>query len=155
LFAKRRSVLGQACVVEINGAYSDTIPFFYGITASKKVGNAVKRNKAKRRIRALIKPVLDVGVWGGVEGPEAFVSKFCLKNAPNHLKKTVLSKKTLQTFFEKSKMVQHGDKNIKNIGIAFVFIATKLTPVVKWEKFESDFREIVRESLNCLGFEVL
>ena len=30
----------------------------YGITASKKIGNAIKRNKAKRRIRHLIKNLL-------------------------------------------------------------------------------------------------
>tara|TARA_B100000401_G_scaffold146307_1_gene97133 strand:+ start:1171 stop:1605 length:435 start_codon:yes stop_codon:yes gene_type:complete len=30
----------------------------YGVTASKKIGNAVKRNKAKRRIRHAIKEVL-------------------------------------------------------------------------------------------------
>lgn len=29
----------------------------YGITASRKVGNAVKRNRAKRRLRALIRQV--------------------------------------------------------------------------------------------------
>lgn len=27
---------------------------YYGVTASKKVGNAVKRNRAKRRMRALV-----------------------------------------------------------------------------------------------------
>jgi uncharacterized protein (UPF0128 family) len=78
-----------------------------------------------------------------------------LKNDPERLKKIVLSKKTLHAFFEKSKLTQHVDKNAKNVGIAFVFIATKLTPVVKWEKFDSDFREIVRESLRRLGFEDL
>ena len=30
----------------------------YGVTASKKIGNAVERNKAKRRIRHAIKEVL-------------------------------------------------------------------------------------------------
>lgn len=30
----------------------------YGITASRKVGPAVDRNRAKRRLRALIKPIL-------------------------------------------------------------------------------------------------
>lgn len=30
----------------------------YGITATKKIGNAIKRNKAKRRIRNLVKDLL-------------------------------------------------------------------------------------------------
>ena len=36
----------------------DTFGPRYGITASKKIGNAIKRNKAKRRIRHLIKNLL-------------------------------------------------------------------------------------------------
>ncbi len=44
-------------------AHSDTIVLFFlphnyssfGFTASKKVGNAVQRNRAKRRLRALVK----------------------------------------------------------------------------------------------------
>ncbi len=35
------------------GAKSKPIPIGYGLTASKKVGNAVKRNRARRRLRAL------------------------------------------------------------------------------------------------------
>lgn len=33
-------------------------PFRYGITASRKVGGAVERNRAKRRLRALLKEFL-------------------------------------------------------------------------------------------------
>lgn len=33
-------------------------PFRYGITASRKVGGAVERNRAKRRLRALIREIL-------------------------------------------------------------------------------------------------
>jgi ribonuclease P protein component len=33
-------------------------PVRYGITASRKVGGAVKRNRAKRRLRALLKDIL-------------------------------------------------------------------------------------------------
>lgn len=33
-------------------------PFRYGITASRKVGGAVDRNRAKRRLRALIRDIL-------------------------------------------------------------------------------------------------
>lgn len=33
-------------------------PFRYGITASRKVGGAVQRNRAKRRLRVLIRDIL-------------------------------------------------------------------------------------------------
>lgn len=33
-------------------------PFRYGITASRKVGGAVERNRAKRRLRALVNHIL-------------------------------------------------------------------------------------------------
>jgi ribonuclease P protein component len=40
-------------------SYTDNnIIFRYGITASKKIGNAVIRNRAKRRVRALITDVM-------------------------------------------------------------------------------------------------
>lgn len=32
-------------------------PFRYGITASRKIGGAVERNRAKRRLRALIREI--------------------------------------------------------------------------------------------------
>ena len=42
----------QAC------AHRDNAMVRYGITASRKVGGAVERNRAKRRLRALIKQIL-------------------------------------------------------------------------------------------------
>lgn len=33
-------------------------PVFYGLTASRKVGNAVVRNKARRRLRSLAQEIL-------------------------------------------------------------------------------------------------
>ena len=36
----------------------DDSPPRYGVTASKRIGNAIKRNKAKRRIRHLVKDLL-------------------------------------------------------------------------------------------------
>ena len=36
----------------------DTYQIRYGLTCSKKVGNAVKRNRAKRRLRALVKNII-------------------------------------------------------------------------------------------------
>ena len=37
---------------------ADTFGPRYGVTATKKIGNAIKRNKAKRRIRNLLKDLL-------------------------------------------------------------------------------------------------
>tara|TARA_B100001540_G_scaffold251805_1_gene228074 strand:- start:1734 stop:2108 length:375 start_codon:yes stop_codon:yes gene_type:complete len=37
---------------------ADTLGPRYGVTATKKIGNAIKRNKAKRRIRSLVKDLL-------------------------------------------------------------------------------------------------
>lgn len=37
---------------------ADTLGPRYGVTATKKIGNAIKRNKAKRRIRNLAKDLL-------------------------------------------------------------------------------------------------
>lgn len=42
-------------------------PFRYGITASRKVGDAVKRNRAKRRLRALINQILSVMGHPGID----------------------------------------------------------------------------------------
>jgi len=42
-------------------------PFRYGITASRKVGGAVERNRAKRRLRALIREILPSLARPGVD----------------------------------------------------------------------------------------
>ena len=42
-------------------------PFRYGITASRKVGGAVERNRAKRRLRVLIKNILPALGQSGVD----------------------------------------------------------------------------------------
>lgn len=42
-------------------------PFRYGITASRKVGGAVDRNRAKRRLRALLREILPPFSQPGVD----------------------------------------------------------------------------------------
>lgn len=42
-------------------------PIRYGITASRKVGGAVERNRAKRRLRVLIKQVLPLCGHSGTD----------------------------------------------------------------------------------------
>lgn len=55
--AVRSSLLLQAAPSAYNGA-SDTI--YLGFTATKKIGNAVLRNRAKRRLRAAACDILRV-----------------------------------------------------------------------------------------------
>lgn len=54
---KGRYKVGPLCTVQLLPApptFPRLAPFHVGFTASKKVGNAVKRNRAKRRLRAAI-----------------------------------------------------------------------------------------------------
>ncbi|MDO4730954.1 MAG: ribonuclease P protein component, partial [Clostridia bacterium] len=56
IYAKGRYFISPALVTYVMKGNKNRL--FYGITASKKVGNAVKRNRAKRVIRANINEVL-------------------------------------------------------------------------------------------------
>ena len=56
---------------------------FYGLTASKRVGNAVARNRAKRRLRALANALLPVRARAGcdyvlIARPETVARDFAL-----------------------------------------------------------------------------
>ncbi|GHS95141.1 hypothetical protein AGMMS49949_09340 [Alphaproteobacteria bacterium] len=97
-------------------------PIFFGITASKKVGNAVKRNFAKRRLRAWISATL-----------EQRLEKFASVLAAG-LPAGSLSKRSLQTFPENEK------GRAKN-GVAFVFIATKKTVEGPWSALCDDLQQ--------------
>lgn len=46
---------------------TETAPFRLGLTASKKVGNAVIRNRAKRRLRELVRGVLKTRTLAGFD----------------------------------------------------------------------------------------
>jgi len=48
-------------------AHGKPIPPRYGITASKKIGNAVTRNRAKRRLRHLIQHALSPRAEAGID----------------------------------------------------------------------------------------
>jgi ribonuclease P protein component len=52
------------------GAAEDTIPpesIRVGFTASRKVGNAVKRNRARRRLKALVREMIATGANPGLD----------------------------------------------------------------------------------------
>ena len=57
---------------------NDTSDPRYGITATKKIGNAIKRNKAKRRIRSLVKDLLPIYGKNGYD--YVFIAKETLIN---------------------------------------------------------------------------
>lgn len=45
-------------IVQLGAGRGDANPARYGLTASKKVGMAVERNRARRRLRALAREIL-------------------------------------------------------------------------------------------------
>ena len=52
-------------IVQVAEGIEDTSVIRVGYTASKKVGNAVRRNRAKRRLREVVRHILpDKGVQG-------------------------------------------------------------------------------------------
>lgn len=53
-----QKAVGTGFIVQmapLQGAKDDPNSWHYGLTASKKIGNAVVRNRAKRRLRALVR----------------------------------------------------------------------------------------------------
>lgn len=56
--AKARKAVTDSFIVQNRARRDDSDIIRVGFTASKKVGNAVARNRAKRRMRALVRDVL-------------------------------------------------------------------------------------------------
>ena len=136
-FFKSKYVLAQICVVNFEGFGKVNFkPLFFGVTASKKVGNSVKRNKAKRRIRALFR--------NEAIGISEKVNAFSLSDPL-----FTLSKKTSEHFFKEvnQKFVDCSDSCL-NVGIAIVIIATKYTPEVKWNILEDSFKKLISDCVS-------
>ena len=55
--SKSKSFRSNSFIIQFYNR-ADTLGPRYGVTATKKIGNAIKRNKAKRRIRNLVKDLL-------------------------------------------------------------------------------------------------
>ena len=61
--AKANKEVRRGLIVQARARGDDEIsptPVRYGLTASKKIGNAVARNRARRRLRALAQEILPV-----------------------------------------------------------------------------------------------
>jgi RNase P protein component len=114
---------------------------FVGITASKKVGNAVARNRAKRRIRALIHEKMQGGL--------SHLQKRgrCRRTTYNSV--AFISGRTVRSAMNRAPSV-NTDRSQQFFGLGIVFIATKHTPVVEWRNLEMEFGRVLREGINQL-----
>jgi ribonuclease P protein component len=113
-------------------------PLFYGITASRKVSNAVKRNKVKRGLRVLIRDKL----------------RLCVKDyRPRDLGANafILSKKTIAGMVSgKRSVCSNCVTERAEMGFVFVFVATKRTPLAQWNDLQEDFQRLVHDGLRKL-----
>jgi ribonuclease P protein component len=58
--AQGRKAAGRFSLLQIRASAEQTTMIRFGLTASKKVGNAVARNRARRRLRVAMKALLPV-----------------------------------------------------------------------------------------------
>jgi ribonuclease P protein component len=70
----------ESCLLQARDRRDDTALVRVGFTASKKIGNAVARNRAKRRLRAAARAVLATGARPGwdyvlVARPQATIAR--------------------------------------------------------------------------------
>lgn len=138
-YVRSKSVAVQACCVEAPdfiAADMEAVPFlvFVGFTTSRKVGNAVQRNRARRRLRA----------WAG-QNLSGLICDTDLSQV--NTRPIPLSKTTWRAFCMQQK------RTAKALGpktrvLAFVFIANKLTPKALWAELDKELRETVRRSLR-------
>lgn len=136
---RKKTIIIQMCLTEIvtGNETDDNSPIFVGITASRKVGNAVHRNRAKRRLRVCARTLLT---------HEMHFSQAFLKTL--HLKKINLSKKTLNVFLNKSGARAEDTLKHKKLGLVIVFIATKYTPDVKWSLLVTEVQDAMNRCLK-------
>ena len=83
VYSKGRSFVGFCVIVYVYKSFGKGVRF--GITASKKVGNAVKRNRARRVIKSAFLEILNQQSLRGVDvvlvarGKTPFVKSFVVK----------------------------------------------------------------------------
>ena len=57
VYNAQNSAASKTMIIQLYGRYEPSIPVRVGFTVSRKVGNAVKRNKARRRLKAVVEEV--------------------------------------------------------------------------------------------------
>ena len=81
-------------------------PALYGLTASKKIGNAVVRNRARRRLRALVR--MHLAPHGRAGWHYGLIARYALADAPfRALEDSFIS--ALQKLHDKAD-TQHGSQ---------------------------------------------
>jgi ribonuclease P protein component len=153
--------LENATTIAPNGQHASQPQIFYGITASKKVGNAVCRNRAKRRLRALVRSelasILQKELAGILQKESGGLRAGCWQATTQQNPRlergtgnyAFLSTKTANNTLPAG--VELGEKNAERCigtGFAFVFIASKNTPVAKWQDLKSEFCREIRDGIS-------
>ncbi|MDR0632600.1 MAG: ribonuclease P protein component [Holosporales bacterium] len=179
VFVRGRCLLLQVCAVDVDrefvcrhavsgdyhenqeepgGSEEAQYPIFYGITAGRKVSNAVNRNKVKRRIRVLVREGLRFYVKGHRLGhierriftlsKKTMVGMFPKKRTPCRANCGRFFPQLQQTDFEE--FCKKSDERGTVRGLAFVFIATQFTPQTQWNGLREDFQKIVNDGTRML-----
>lgn len=171
VFVKGRGCLIQVCLVkgrypedsvipeeERKGTQAGPFPFFWGITASKKVGNSVLRNKAKRRLRAWVRESLENVLGQKLASLSALQAQVDSKNCIS-LSQRTFGFSTKSQDFRKSfwpsqkKGVALSEKNSSQkmfCSLAFVFIATKTTGSLEWAFLRNEIEKTLLTGLAQL-----
>lgn len=162
-FVKRGAIMLQTAVFTTPAGVS---PFaFVGYTASRKVGNAVIRNRAKRRLRALVRENLHK--WVLLAQPFDSRTERWRVSGIRFSKRTLHEIPLLQSGSEKS-VFKYKDTDYGEIqrtplvesnagcnayGFAFVFIATVQTANVPWSTLQNDVQNAVSTALNRMRYK--
>lgn len=116
------------------GEQGSSAPVLFGITASRKVGKAVVRNFARRRMRA----------WC-----QAHLSQLALRQGENGahqsgLRTVSLSRPTLQT-------LRRQEREGSPLALVVVVIANARTPTVPFKVLAADLAQALQMGLRKLG----
>lgn len=114
---------------------------FVGFTTSRKVGNAVLRNRARRRLRAWVRERL-ASCLDALSEEEFQASP---------VRTVSLSKATWRAFEARYPRKAQAVKSASQRGgrlLALVFIANKSTPTTPWTELDQDLRGAVKRMLK-------
>lgn len=86
----------------------------FGLTASKKVGNAVKRNRARRRLRAILQQILPKYGLNGMDYVAVARPQTCEANYKDLLDEVEFLVKRLSKVFSKQVVTLADSENASN-----------------------------------------